>query len=77
MRPPTKFEQGIIQDYKFHMSYIERITANIYGVLTKADTDWRDKLERQLVNRGLSRFMSTEALDDYRYHTNNYGAGRV
>jgi hypothetical protein len=39
-------------------------------VLTRNDIDRRDSLERQLVNRNLSHFMSTEALSNYCYHHN-------
>ncbi len=74
--PLTIFEQGIIQDYKFHLDYMEKAVASIHGVLTRNDIDRRDSLEHQLVNRNLSRFMSTEALDNYRYHMNVF-AGRV
>ncbi len=70
MKPLTIFEQGIIQDYKSHLDYIERTVASVHGILTRNDIDRRDSLEAQLVNRKLSRFMSTEALDNYRYHSN-------
>ena len=66
----TKFEEGLVQDYKAHLSYIERTVASVHGILTKNDIDRRDSLENQLINRGLSRYMSVEAVQNYHYHRN-------
>jgi hypothetical protein len=70
MKPLTIFEQGIIQDYKTHLAYIEHTVGNVHDVLTRNDIDRRDSLERQLVNRGLSHVMSAEARSNYCYHHN-------
>lgn len=66
----TEFEKGLIQDYKASLAHIEQTTASVHGVLTKRDIDYRDRLEMQLVNRGLSHVMSAEALSNYCYHHN-------
>ena len=66
----TEFEKGLIQDYRSILLHIEQVVASVHGVLTKREIDQRDRLERQLVHRGLSNILSTESLSNYYYRTN-------
>jgi len=67
----TKFDKAIIHDYRMIMGRIERTVAGVHGVLTNADIDQRDKLEAQLINRGLSHAMTVEDVENYYYNHNN------
>jgi hypothetical protein len=69
----TKFDNAIIHDYRMIMGRIERTVAHVHGVLTNADIDQRDKLEAQLINRGLSHVMTTEDVENFYYNHNNCG----
>jgi len=64
----TEFEKGIIREYRSIMAHMERTIASVHGVLTKAETDRRDKLEAQLINCGLSRVMTAEDVKNYHYN---------
>ena len=57
--------KGIIRDYRSIMDHITRTVASVNGVVTKAENDQRDKLEAQLMNRGLSHVMTDEDVEDY------------
>jgi hypothetical protein len=61
----TEFDKGIIRDYRSIMDHITRTVASVNGVVTKAENDQRDKLEAQLMNRGLSHVMTDEDVEDY------------
>jgi hypothetical protein len=67
----TKSDKAIIRDYRIIMDHIERTVASVHGVLTKADSDQRDKLEAQLINRGLSHAMTAGNVENYYYNLNN------
>ena len=56
----TESNKDIIHEYRRYMNHIKLKIGSIHGVLTKADTDQRDKLEAQLINCGLSRAMTTK-----------------
>jgi hypothetical protein len=64
----TEFDKGIIRDYRSIMDHITRKVASVHGVVTKAENDQVDKLEAQLMNRGLSHAMTEEAVEDYHYN---------
>jgi hypothetical protein len=64
----TEFEKGIIREYRSIMAHMERTIASVHGVLTKAETDRRDRLEAQLINCGLSRVMTAEDVQNYHYN---------
>jgi hypothetical protein len=67
----TEFDKAIIREYKMIMGRMERTVASVHGVLTSADNDQRDKLEAQLINRGLSHAMTAEDVENYYYNHNN------
>jgi len=64
----TEFDKGIIRDYRSIMDHIARTVASVHGVVTKSENDQVDKLETQLINRGLSDAMTDEAVEDYHYN---------
>jgi len=64
----TEFDKAIIRDYRTIMNHIERTVASVHGVLTKDDNDQRDRLEAQLINRGLSHAMTVEDVKNYYYN---------
>ena len=63
----TEFDRGLIREYRSIMSHIERTVASVFGVLTKANIDQRNKLETQLIDRGLSHAMTVEDVENYYY----------
>jgi hypothetical protein len=64
----TEYNKDIIREYRRHKDHIERTIASVHGVLTKDDTDQLDKLETQLINRGLSCAMTAEDVQNYHYN---------
>jgi hypothetical protein len=64
----TEFDRGIVRDYLSLMDHITRTVASVHGVVTRNAIDQIDRLEAQLVNRGLSHFMTTENLENYHYN---------
>ena len=69
----TEFDKGIIRDYRSIMDHIARTVASVHGVVTKSENDQVDKLETQLINRGLSHVMTTEDVENFYYNHNNCG----
>jgi len=64
----TEFDRGLIRDYRWIMERIARTVASVHGVVTKAENDQVDKLEAQLMNRGLSSAMTAEDVENYYYN---------
>jgi hypothetical protein len=64
----TEYNKDIIREYRRHKDHIERMVASVHGVLTKDDIDQLDKLEAQLINRGLSCAMTAEDVQNYHYN---------
>jgi hypothetical protein len=64
----TEYNLDIIRKYRRHMDHIERTVSSVHGVLTKDDIDQRDKLQAQLINRGLSCAMTAEDVQNYHYN---------
>ena len=58
----TKSDRAIIRDYGTIMNHIERTVASVHGVLTRDAIDQRDKLEAQLIRRGLSHAMGDKEM---------------
>ncbi len=64
----TKFDEGLIKDYKAIIAHIEFTVSGLYGIITKDTIDQRDRLETQLVNRNLTHAMTQEDLENYYYN---------